>query len=500
MNNFLRGFGNLKKNENGIMEYVDYLGVKYTYDPTIKKWKSNGRILTEAALQDLEISEQEGVGDAADDSGGGKKSTPQPSQPVQYKITTNLPEKTRSLSELEVIIPQLEQNNIGYGHILYTSTLDYTDPITGWLGSNPPCCDVDYAQYEINVQDHIDEWSSTYTQFNSYYGTIPEYMTLNFFHSPNVFVELHELVRLTQFQGNSYVDVDITSGIGLSAINMLYSTLNSTTPLYPQSEISHFGYQTLPYFFLARPSGGDACTWDYQYTPLNATDTALLQTYASEKTRLINLLKDRVTQLLANTDANASILPAFYMTYSEYYATVTLPHLSNSTKEWVSKTCIAIKESCGDRKTEAYVSSVVYEGSEYTFNALRQGNYSLPLNQLKANVDALPSLVGRSSYMKEVILDPIRDSGITTVHIWHPWLYFFDVAKQTPSGSTTVGVTDVEIFLNRKILNDLFIDQNIRSAIAIDNTAAWNVASVEDDVIAAVISKDVEIANNIRNG
>lgn len=73
MNNFLRGFGNFKKNENGIMEYVDYLGTKYTYDPTTKKWKSNGRVLSEAALSDMVLSEQEGVGDAADDSGGGKK-------------------------------------------------------------------------------------------------------------------------------------------------------------------------------------------------------------------------------------------------------------------------------------------------------------------------------------------------------------------------------------------------------------------------------------------
>lgn len=73
MNNFLRGFGNFKKNENGINEYVDYLGTKYTYDLTTKKWKSNGRILSEAALDDMVLSEQEGVGDAADDSGGNKK-------------------------------------------------------------------------------------------------------------------------------------------------------------------------------------------------------------------------------------------------------------------------------------------------------------------------------------------------------------------------------------------------------------------------------------------
>ena len=73
MNNFLRGFGNFKKNENGINEYVDYLGTKYTYDPTTKKWKSNGRVLSEAALSDMVLSEQEGVGDAADDSGGGAR-------------------------------------------------------------------------------------------------------------------------------------------------------------------------------------------------------------------------------------------------------------------------------------------------------------------------------------------------------------------------------------------------------------------------------------------
>jgi hypothetical protein len=77
MNNFLRGFGNFKKNENGITEYVDYLGTKYTYDPTTKKWKSNGRVLSEAALSDMVLSEQEGVGDAADDSGGGTRRSAQ---------------------------------------------------------------------------------------------------------------------------------------------------------------------------------------------------------------------------------------------------------------------------------------------------------------------------------------------------------------------------------------------------------------------------------------
>jgi hypothetical protein len=107
MNNFLRGFGNFKKNENGIMEYVDYLGTKYTYDPTTKKWKSNGRILSEAALDDMVLSEQEGVGDAADDSGGGKKSTQSQIVPITSAIVgiadyTGVPIFINSAADYEV--------------------------------------------------------------------------------------------------------------------------------------------------------------------------------------------------------------------------------------------------------------------------------------------------------------------------------------------------------------------------------------------------------------
>jgi hypothetical protein len=102
--------------------------------------------------------------------------------------------------------------------------------------------------------------------------------------------------------------------------------------------------------------------------------------------------------------------------------------------------------------------------------------------------------------MKQAILDPIKVSGVTLINIWHPWLAFHDVAKLTPSGSTTFGITDADILVNRKILNDLFEDQSTRSPIEIDDNAAWSVSSVRNDVIAAAVSKDIEIANSIRSG
>lgn len=102
MNNFLRGFGNFRKNENGVNEYVDYLGTKYTYDPTTKKWKSNGRILTENILDDMVLSEQEGVGDAADDSGGGKRFASVASAIVGIEDYTGMPASITSALDYEV--------------------------------------------------------------------------------------------------------------------------------------------------------------------------------------------------------------------------------------------------------------------------------------------------------------------------------------------------------------------------------------------------------------
>ena len=47
MNNFLRQFGNFKKNSMGLNEYVDFLGSHYIQDPKTGQWINNGRNLNE---------------------------------------------------------------------------------------------------------------------------------------------------------------------------------------------------------------------------------------------------------------------------------------------------------------------------------------------------------------------------------------------------------------------------------------------------------------------
>ena len=67
MNNFLRYFGNFRKAENGLREYVDYTGRKFILNPLTQKWESGGMVLSEQQMSMFTLH-------AFDDpSNGGKK-------------------------------------------------------------------------------------------------------------------------------------------------------------------------------------------------------------------------------------------------------------------------------------------------------------------------------------------------------------------------------------------------------------------------------------------
>jgi hypothetical protein len=72
MNNFLRQFGNFKKNSSGLNEYVDYLGTHYIQDPKTGQWKNNGRTLNEQMFAQEAMNAFGGYGD---ENSGGKKRT-----------------------------------------------------------------------------------------------------------------------------------------------------------------------------------------------------------------------------------------------------------------------------------------------------------------------------------------------------------------------------------------------------------------------------------------
>lgn len=67
MNNFLRYFGNFRKTETGLREYVDYTGRKFILNPTTQKWESGGMVLSEQQMSMFTLHSFD------DPSGGGRK-------------------------------------------------------------------------------------------------------------------------------------------------------------------------------------------------------------------------------------------------------------------------------------------------------------------------------------------------------------------------------------------------------------------------------------------
>lgn len=405
---------------------------------------------------------------------------------VDYTVTSSLADRTFTLSELDLVIPSLIQNNIKYGHTLYAGNVDYTS----WLSTNPACCDVNYTIFEQKLKQHLSSWSLLNPEYSQYYdgdintdGTdadngAPTYIVNNQFHTSGVFVELQEIIT---------VEEDITSGRGLRAFNMLTGLLNVIKSAYPSSKVSQYMYPYLPFYFLPRADGGDACTWSYKYNTVTAEE------YETEKARLIGLLKDKVASFLSHTDI---ITTAHYATYSEEHANKYQTDIG--TTPWVYNNCKAIVEASGGKPVSVYTCPIVFPGSEFTLEELRENNFNLPLDILKKNVQALPKLVASTPYMDRIIFKPMRKAGVKHLHLWASWLYTHYVAKLTPIGSSTFGITDADIYLSRKTINDLFVDQNIRSPIALDDGATWNLNSTREDVLLAALSKDIEMANAFR--
>ena len=87
MNNFLRQFGFFKKNQNGINEYVDYLGAKYTQDPNTGMWKSNGRNLNEQMLFEEAMRSQGGYG--GEEGSGGRSEASRANYTLGFAASAN---------------------------------------------------------------------------------------------------------------------------------------------------------------------------------------------------------------------------------------------------------------------------------------------------------------------------------------------------------------------------------------------------------------------------
>lgn len=85
MNNFLRQFGNFKKNSRGLNEYVDFLGSHYIQDPKTGQWINNGRSLNEQFFVQEAMNAFGGYGEEG--NGGKNKSSVTPVYTLGFATT-----------------------------------------------------------------------------------------------------------------------------------------------------------------------------------------------------------------------------------------------------------------------------------------------------------------------------------------------------------------------------------------------------------------------------
>jgi hypothetical protein len=85
MNNFLRQFGNFKKNSMGLNEYVDFLGSHYIQDPKTGQWVNNGRSLNEQMFMQEAMNAFGGYGEEG--SGGKNKTSVAPVYTLGFAAT-----------------------------------------------------------------------------------------------------------------------------------------------------------------------------------------------------------------------------------------------------------------------------------------------------------------------------------------------------------------------------------------------------------------------------
>lgn len=86
MNNFLRQFGNFKKNSMGLNEYVDFLGSHYIQDPKTGQWINNGRSLNEQFFVQEAMNAFGGYGEEG--NGGKNKSSVTPVYTLGFATTS----------------------------------------------------------------------------------------------------------------------------------------------------------------------------------------------------------------------------------------------------------------------------------------------------------------------------------------------------------------------------------------------------------------------------
>lgn len=365
----------------------------------------------------------------------------------QVEIVSNLAGVTFSKSELDEIVPDLMEHNIKPALVVYENSLPNLNTIFG-AGFT-----FDIGLFKTDIQTLLDQWSGI-TFYNEYFNNYPHHLVLDF------------ETKITNYVNG---DIDLSGSTCTAALNIMKLGLSASNDLSPASIVYHYNVPALPYFF--QGTTNDSSTWYYKNPAYSASE------YTTEKNRLLTQQKQKLAYFQSKSDLiNIEGYPKY--TEGTVYA--------NSTKEWIYNACYSVSnELLRNKKTSLFTSFVVFAGSEYNMSGLTLGA-----------IQALPTLVITNSHMTTYILEPAKNAGVRSLFFWDSWKYNIDTAANPLTGTTNV---DQYIYLNRKIINELFTDTGIGTTYGLTADANWALNSTRLNMLKAAKEKIVTLAEIFRN-
>jgi len=366
-------------------------------------------------------------------------------------FTTNLAEYTMSKAELDVIVPKLLENNI-------TSSIDiYTQNFT----TNPFGPYTDYRGFTLNgttyaneIQAILNAWTGI-TLYPQYFNSYPEEIVLDFED------------EITNFING---DVDSSGSTCAAAINLLNVALTKTKQVAITSRVFQYNCPSLPYYF--QFTNGNGSNWFAK----NWTVTD--ESYLAEKTRLLAQHKQKIAAFISNSDLLSFMA---YPVYSENAWSGT----TGSQSEWMyNNTYSGSQQLSGKKGISIQVSSVIFPGSEYVLNGV-----SL------AYIEALPSLIASDAFMVNYTLRPAKIGGARYVRFWDSWKLN---AIQAAGATTGNNNNDQYVYVNRKLINDLFTDTGIGITHSLQDNAFWQNPSTKLTTLQAATQKTINLAKAYR--
>jgi hypothetical protein len=391
-------------------------------------------------------------------------------------IVTNLADPTIPKLFLDVIVPELQENRIEAGLVLYENWAD----LPSIYPDHPNGISFNSALFKTNLQTELDKWSGV-TNYQTFFNNYP--------HDIEVGYESYVSGKINGYTGDGVDIPGITGPLVLNGITLLSLTLTAAKELSPSSRVYEYHAPVLPYNFPSPALGAD---W-YQRSNIGYTESD--QAYADFKIMALQRFSDKVNLIKGSSDLiNLEVYPKHFAGYTypmgefEFGYPDQFALKANGTKEY---TYVSIKGAYDNiptsKRVQLQTSPVIYNGSGYLISQLTS----------VAAVQQLDALIWTNEFLANYIIKPAKDAGARSMFIWHPWYQDTIIAGRPLTGIWNSDGDNLTL-VTRKLINDLFTDTGYTGTIGLTNDSAWAAQSTKIYALTAATEKTVSMADLFR--